>query len=118
MMGYFERGLADRDSFHEIGFEKINQTVIDYYAKSRNIAKVMEPITTFLTNISNITVYIAGIYLLAGNEIQLGTLLAVILYGQLLANPIKKLSTSMASIETSFSSIKRIFAIIDYQKDE
>ena len=118
MMGYFERGLADRDSFHEIGFEKINQTVIDYYAKSRNIAKVMEPITTFLINISNITVYIAGIYLLAGNEIQLGTLLAVILYGQLLANPIKKLSTSMASIETSFSSIKRIFAIIDYQKDE
>ena len=118
MMGYFERGLADRDSFPEIGFEKINQIVIDYYAKSRNIAKVMEPITTFLINISNITVYIAGFYLLAGNEIQLGTLLAVILYGQLLANPIKKLSTSMASIETSFSSIKRIFAIIDYQKDE
>ena len=61
MMGYFERGLADRDSFHEIGFEKINQTVTRYYIKSRNIAKVMEPITTFLTNISNITVYIAGI---------------------------------------------------------
>jgi ABC-type multidrug transport system fused ATPase/permease subunit len=118
MMGYFERGLTDRDSFHEIGFERINQTVTRYYVKSRNIAKVMEPITTFLTNISNITVYIAGIYLLAGNEIQLGTLLAVIMYGQLLTNPIKKLSTSMASIETSFSSIKRIFAIIDYKKDE
>ncbi|WP_405294666.1 ABC transporter transmembrane domain-containing protein, partial [Methanobrevibacter sp.] len=118
MMGYFERGLADRDSFHEIGFEKINQTVTSYYIKSRNIAKIMEPITTFLTNMSNITVYIAGIYFLMGNEIQLGTLLAVIMYGQLLTNPIKKLSTSMASIETSFSSIKRIFAIIDYQKDE
>ena len=71
MMGYFERGLADRDSFHEIGFEKINQTVISYYIKSRNIANVMGPITTFLINISNITVYIAGIYFLAGNEIQL-----------------------------------------------
>ena len=118
MMGYFERGLANRDSFHEIGFEKINQTVTWYYIKSRNIANVMGPITTFLVNISNITVYIAGIYFLTGNEMQLGTLLAVIMYGQLLANPIKKLSTSMASIETSFSSIERIFAIIDYQKDE
>ncbi len=78
----------------------------------------MGPITTFLMNVSNITVYIAGIYFLTGNEIQLGTLLAIIMYGQLLSNPIKKLSTSMASIETSFSSIKRIFAIIDYQKDE
>ena len=117
MMSYFERGLSNRNSFHEKGFKKINQTVIDYYTKSKNITNFMVPITTFLTNISNITVYIAGVYLLAGNEIQLGTLLAVIMYGQLLTKPIKKLSTSMASIETSFSSIKRIFAIIDYQKD-
>ena len=116
MMSYFERGLANRDSFHEKGFEKINQTVIDCYVKSRNVTNVMVPVTTFLTNISNITLYLAGIYLLVGNEIQLGTLLAVIMYGQLLTKPIKKLSSSMASIETSFSSIKRIFAIIDYQK--
>ena len=88
------------------------------YIKSRNVTNVMEPITTFLTNVSNITVYIAGVYLLSVNEIQLGTLLAIIMYGQLMTKPIKKLSTSMASIETAFSSIKRIFAIIDYQKDE
>ena len=115
MMSYFERGLSNRDSFHEKGFKKINQTVIDYYIKSKNITNIMVPITTFLTNISKITVYIAGIYLLSVNEIQLGTLLAIIMYGQLLANPIKKLSASMASIETSFSSVKRIFSIIDYQ---
>lgn len=118
MMGYFERGLANRDSFHEIGFEKINQTVTSYYVKSRNITKVMGPITTFLINLGNITVYIAGIYFLIANEIHLGTLLAIIMYGQLLTNPIKKLSTSMDSIETAFSSIKRIFAIIDYQKEK
>ena len=118
MMGYFERGLANRDSSHITEFVKINQTVTGYYIKSRNIVNAMVPIATFLTNISNITVYIAGIYLLVGNEIQLGTLLAIIMYGELLTKPIKKLSSSMASIETSFSSIKRIFAIIDYKKDE
>ena len=118
LMSYFERGLTNRDSFHEKGFKKINLTVIEYYAKSRNITNVIEPITTFLTNASNITVYMAGVYFLSVGEIQLGTLLAVIMYGQLLTKPIKKLSTSMASIETAFSSIKRIFAIIDYQKRE
>jgi len=35
-----------------------------------------------------------------------------------LTKPIKKISKSIASIETAFSSIKRIFAIIDYQKDD
>ena len=118
LMSYFERGLSNRDSFHEKGFKKINQTVIDYYAKSRNVTNVMEPITTFLTNASNITVYMAGVYFLSVNEIQLGTLLAVIMYGQLMTKPIKKLSASMASIETAFSSIRRIFVIIDYQKEE
>lgn len=118
MMSYFERSLSNRDSFHEKGFKKMNQTVIDYYVKSKNVTNIMVPITTLLTNISKITVYIMGIYFLAGNEIQIGTLLAVIMYGQLLTNPIKKLSTSMATIETSFSSIKRIYAIIDYKNDK
>ena len=118
LMSNFERGLSNRDSFHEKGFKNINQTVIDYYTKSKNVTNAMVPITTFLTNISNITVYMAGVYFLSVNEIQLGTLLAVIMYGQLLTKPIKKISTSIASIETSFSSIKRIFAIIDYENDE
>ena len=83
LMSYFERGLSNRDSFHEKGFKKMNQTVIDYYVKSKNVTNFMVPVTTLLTNISKITVYIAGIYFLAGNEIQIGTLLAVIMYGQL-----------------------------------
>jgi len=41
-----------------------------------------------------------------------------VMYGQLIAKPIGKLSTSMDSIETVFSSIKRIFAIIDYKNDK
>jgi ABC-type multidrug transport system fused ATPase/permease subunit len=118
LMGYFERGLSNRDSFHEIGFKKMNQTVIDNYIKSRDVTNLMVPVTTLLTNVGKITVYIAGIYFLSVNEIHLGTLLAVIMYGQLLTDPIKKLSSSMATIETSFSSIKRIFTIIDYKNDK
>ncbi len=118
MMGYFERGLSNRNSFHEKGFKKINNTVIDYYIKSRNVSNIMAPITTLLTNISNISVYVVGVYLLSCNEIHLGTLLTVVMYGQLLTKPIKKISTSMVSLETSFSSIKRIYSIIDYKKTD
>ena len=118
MMSYFERGLSNRDAFHEKEFKNINQTVIDYYAKSKNLTNLMEPVTTFLTNISTLTVYMLGIYLLSVNEIPLGTLLAFIMYAGLLTKPIKKLSTSMASIETLFSSIKRIFAIIEYEEEK
>ena len=117
MMSYFERGLANRDAFHEKGFKKINQTVIDYYSKSKNITNFMVPMTELLTNVTNISVYIVGISLFATNEIQLGTLLAIIMYAKLFTKPLKKISNSTASIENSLSSLKRIFAIIDYKKD-
>ena len=118
MMSYFERSLNNRNQYHEKGFEKINEIVSDNFIKSRNISNVLLPTTTFLTNISNITVYIIGFYFLVSNEIQLGTLLAVIIYGQLLTKPLKKVSASITTLETSFSSIKRIFEIIEFQDNE
>ena len=83
-----------------------------------NISNSILPITTFLTNLSNIAVYIVGVYFLITNEIQLGTLLTVIIYGQLLTKPLKKVSTSITSLEISFASIKRIFEIIDSENDK
>ncbi|MBQ6511706.1 ABC transporter transmembrane domain-containing protein [Methanobrevibacter sp.] len=115
MMSFFERSLKNRSQYHEKGFEIINQIVTRHYIKSRNISNAILPITTFLTNLSNITVYIIGVYFLATHEIQLGTLLAIILYGQLLTKPIKKVSALLIPLETSFSSIKRIFEIIEFK---
>lgn len=115
MMSYFERGLTNRSMFHEEGFAKINRMASDTFVKSRNVSNAILPATTFLTNLSNITVYILGLYFLMNNEIHLGTLLAVIIYGQLLIKPIKKISSSIIFLEISFSSIKRIFAIIEYE---
>ena len=116
MMGYFERSLTNRGMSHEEGLVKINKGVSDCYVKSRNISNILMPVTTLLTNLSNIIVYILGLNFLITNEIQLGTLLAVIIYGQLLSNPLKKISASIIFLETSFSSLKRIFAIIEYRK--
>ena len=117
-MSYFERSLTNRNPFHEKEFKKINQSVKDNFIKSMNISNAILPITTFLTNLSNIAVYIVGVYFLITNEIQLGTLLTVIIYGQLLTKPLKKVSTSITSLEISFASIKRIFEIIDSENDK
>lgn len=115
MMSYFERSITNRSPAHEKDFENINKRVSDDYIKSVNISNLVLPITTFFTNLSSISVYILGIYFLISNEIQLGTLLAVIIYGRLLTKPLKKVSASLISLETSFSSIKRIFEIIDFK---
>ena len=115
MMSYLERSLVNRNPSHEKDFEKINKVVSDNYVKSINVSNVIRPVTTFLINVGNMSVYIIGVYFLITNQIELGTLLAVIIYGHLLTKPIKELSATLISLETSFSSIKRIFDIIDFK---
>ena len=97
----------------ENDFETINFEIKNKYTSSRYHSGLMSPLATLLTNLRNIIVYICGIYLLMNGEIQLGTLLTIILYGKLLTTPIKKLSSSLTSVQTSYSSIKRVFEIIE-----
>lgn len=72
----------------------------------------MGPVTNFLINASNITVYLAGVYFLSVNEIQLGTLLAVIMYGQLLSKPIKKLVAQWQLLKLHFQVSKGYFRLL------
>lgn len=116
MMSYLERSLKHRDPYHEKWFERINKKVSIYFNKSRNISNSLVPITTFLTNITNIIVYNVGIYLLVNNEILLGTLLSVIIYVHLLTKPLKKISATMISIENSMSSIRRIMKMYEFKE--
>lgn len=102
----FQHEYVERD------FEEINFEIKDRYTSTRYHSGLIPPLTTFLTNLRNIIVYIFGIYLLMSHEIQLGTLLTIIIYGKLLTTPVKKLSSSITSLETSFSSIKRVFEVI------
>lgn len=99
------------EKFDELNFEAKNK-----YISTRYKSGMIAPITTFLTNFSNITIYMLGIYMLINHEIQLGTLLTIIIYGKLLTKPIRKTGNSLNSIETSFASIKRIFDIVEFYK--
>ena len=102
----------------ESDFETINFEIKNKYTSSRYHSGLMQPLATFLTNLRNIIVYICGIYLLINGEIQLGTLLTIIIYGKLLPTPIKKLTASLTSVQTSYSSVKRVFEVIENNEEE
>lgn len=105
--------FKNQQEYIEKDFENINIEIKNKYTSSRYHSGLMPPLATFLTNLRNIIVYIFGIYLMMNGEIQLGTLLTIVMYGKLLTTPIKKLSASLTSLETSYSSVKRIFEVIE-----
>lgn len=110
--------LKNQQENVESDFKTINFEIKNKYTSSRYHSGLMSPLATFLTNLRNIIVYICGIYLLMNGEIQLGTLLTIIIYGKLLTTPIKKLTASLTSVQTSYSSVKRVFEVIENYDEE
>ena len=121
IMGFVGNSLENHDLIRsenqqenvESDFETINFEIKNKYTSSRYHSGLMSPIETFLTNLRIVIVCICAIYLLINGEIQLGTLLTIILYGKLLPTPIKRLNTSLTSVQTSYSSVKRVFEVIE-----
>lgn len=99
-------------------FDEINVEARENYKFSRYNTGLIQPISNFITNLSNMTVYLFGTYLLINHQITLGALLSILIYGQLLRQPLKVLSSSLGTTETAFSSLVRIFEIISPKKDE
>ena len=121
IMGFVGNSLENHDLIRsenqqenvESDFETINFEIKNKYTSSRYHSGLMSPIETFLTNLRIVIVCICAIYLLINGEIQLGTLLTIIIYGKLLPTPIKKLTASLTSVQTSYSSVKRVFEVIE-----
>ncbi|WP_405290193.1 ABC transporter ATP-binding protein [Methanobrevibacter sp.] len=94
-------------------FEELNNEVDKYYKSSRFSTGAVPPFAQLFINVGNIIVYLYGVYMLINNEILLGTLLTVILYGKLLTKPLLRASALLTSWQTSLASLDRILEIIE-----
>lgn len=120
MIGYIGGSISNHTAiqayecqdYFEENYEKINYDLDKYYKSSRLYTGAIPPIANFLLNLGNIGVYLFGAYLLVNNEILLGSLLTIILYGQLLNKPLLKASKNLTSLETSVASLDRVLDII------
>ena len=93
-------------------FEKINYDLDEYYKSSRFSTGAIPPFARLIINLGNILVYLYGVYMLINHEILLGTLLTVILYGELLIKPLLKATNIITAMETSLASLDRVLDII------
>ena len=101
------------EEYIEKKFEKINKQTTDYFFMSRSATSLNPPFTLLVINLCTISVYIFSVYLLIHNQIEIGTLLTVILYGQIFFKQVKSLSNSLNSLETSLASMDRIYEVLD-----
>lgn len=120
MAGYIGVSLSNHlaiqsyncEDYIEEGFDEINRNMSNSFYTSRCYTGINPPIIRLVANLINIFIYVFGVLLLIYNDIKIGTLLSIILYGQILMSPIKKLGVALNSIEILFASINRIYGIL------
>lgn len=101
------------EDYIEDGFDDINRDVTDDFYASRCYTGMNPPLIRLLNNLTIIIVYVFGTLLLISHEIDIGTLLSIILYAQILMKPIKNISGALNSLETLVASINRVYEILD-----
>lgn len=105
------------EDYIEENHDKISIQIRDSYKNSRVKARLNNVSTSTVINLTTILIYVIGVYLLILNEIALGTLLTVILYGKIFIQPLKYLGTSLNDLETTLASMDRIDEILTYESE-
>ena len=98
-------------------FDAVNKANLDANKKSALLQALINPLTQILTDGSYVIVLIFGGFQVLGGNMQVGFLLAFLLYIQRIGQPIQQLATMYTEIQRAMASGARIFELIDVQPE-
>ena len=98
-------------------FDTINKANLDANKKSAQLQGAIMPITQMLTDGAYVLVLVFGGFQVLDNKLEVGFLLAFLLYIQRLSAPIQQLATMYTEIQRAMASGVRIFELLDVEAE-
>ncbi|MCI7291011.1 MAG: ABC transporter ATP-binding protein/permease [Methanobrevibacter woesei] len=98
-------------------FKTINQKFHKSYVKAKFISGFILPISLIINNVGYIALSVFGAYLIIQGSLSIGGFLAFLLYGQMLNSPLSSIASSMNQVQSGFSSVERVFEILDVEEE-
>ncbi|WBL14653.1 ABC transporter ATP-binding protein [Sutcliffiella sp. NC1] len=98
-------------------YEKGNHAVMDQTIRTDGMWQGIFPIFSLLTGAGALLVWYFGGQSVMGNEITLGTLMALIAYLGMLFGPLQWFSQAISWMSSAFAAADRIFEIMDTKPD-
>lgn len=94
-------------------FEVENNEWFQLTARSAKLRAINLPLIALISNISMVSIYLLGGYLVINQQITFGVLLAFITYLGQLVEPIRRLGIIIPAVAIASSSAERVFDILD-----
>lgn len=99
-------------------FEIINKKIFDSAWKSQFLSGLMLPFMSLIGNLGYISVVVSGALLVVRGDIQIGVIVAFMLYVRLFTQPLAQFAQAANALQGTAASAERVFEFLDEQEQE
>lgn len=99
-------------------FNKYNNRLYHNAWKSQFLSGLMQPIMSFIGNLSYCVVCVLGAVLLLKGKMSFGAITAFMIYIKLFTNPLSEIAQSFSSVQTMVASGERVFEFLNEEEME
>ena len=108
----------DNNNYCEDRFDQLNRLDKKAYANATTKVILLEPVSLLMSNLVYILIYVIAMDMLFEKTIQLETVLALILYGQIIINQLKFFGKSVRDLQGTYSSFLKIYELLHVPNQE
>ena len=94
-------------------YAEVTEKYADYSAKGYFVSGLVSPIVGLINNISYVAICVIGAYLVINGSVNVGALVAFIMYTKLFSGPLGSIANGMSMIQSTIASARRVYEYLD-----
>ncbi len=90
----------------------------DHTEKGSFVSGLVGPVVGLINNISYVAICIIGAYLVINGQLDVGVMVAFIMYTKLFSSPLESIANGMSMIQSTIASARRVYDYLDGKEME
>ncbi len=99
-------------------YKEVTKRYADYSLKGYFVSGLVNPIVGLINNLSYVVICIIGAYLVINERVNVGALVAFIMYTKLFSGPLESIAGGMSMIQSTIASARRVYEYLDGEEME
>lgn len=80
------------------------------------ISGIISPLVSFINNVSYVAICIIGANLVVGGGVEVGDMVAFIIYARMFSGPLESIANGMSMIQSTIASARRVYDYLDEEE--
>ena len=94
-------------------YKKVTEKYADFSRRGYFVSGLVSPIVGLINNLSYVAICIIGAYLVIDGKVNVGALVAFIMYTKLFSGPLQSIANGMSMIQSTIASARRVYEYLD-----